>query len=93
MNTKTPVTGYRRPDSERRLIVPEKHALVLLCFFTITGLLSAVADVFTNTVPMAAGLRDLCLVICVTTFGLLLAGISLFFVSYKSKQPPSDGKG
>lgn len=93
MNTKLPVTGYRAPNSERRLKISEKHALVLLCFFTTIGLLSVVADVFTNTVPMAAGLRDLCLLICVTTFGLLLAGIALFFASYKSKQPSTAGKG
>jgi hypothetical protein len=66
--------------------VSEKHSLALLCFFTTTGLLMVVADVFTNTVPMPAGLRDFWLVICITTFGLLLIGITLFFLSYKSTQ-------
>ena len=58
----------------------EKHALALLGFFTTTGLLSVVAAVFTNTVPMPAGLRDICLIICVITFGLLVIGITLFFL-------------
>jgi hypothetical protein len=93
LHRKSPFTEYRRPDSERRVKVSEKHALTLLCFFTTTGLLSVVADVFTNTVPMPAGLRDFCLVICVITFGLLVTGITLFFLSYKSKQPSATGKG
>jgi hypothetical protein len=96
MNTifraKPPFTRRRRPDSERALKPSEKHAIALLCFFTTTGLLSVVADVFTNTVPMPAGLRDLWLVICVITFGLLLMGITLFFLSYKSKQPSTAEK-
>jgi purine-cytosine permease-like protein len=45
-----------------------------------------VADIFTNMVPMPAGLRYFWLAICVITFGILLIGITLFFLSYKSKQ-------
>ena len=63
----------------------EMHALALLCFFTITGLLSVFADVLINTVPMGAGLRDIWLVVCLIAFGLLLTGITLFFLSYKSE--------
>jgi hypothetical protein len=92
LHTKSPVTGYRRRDSERGVKVSEKHALALLCFFTTTGLLSVVADVFTNMVPMPAGLRDFWLVICVTAFGLSVTGITLFVLSYKSKQPSTHGK-
>jgi hypothetical protein len=96
MNTplypKSPLTEARRPESGRGVKVSEKHALVLLYFFTATGLLSVVADVFTNTIPMPAGLRDICLVVCVTTFGLLMTGIALFFLSYKSEQSSTPGK-
>jgi hypothetical protein len=92
LHRKSPFTGSRRPHSERGVKVSERHALALLGFFTTTGLLSVVADVFTNTVPMPAGLRDLWLVICVISFALLLTGITLFFLSYKSKQPSTTGK-
>ena len=86
LHTKSPFTEYRRPDSARGVKVSEKHALALLGFFTITGLLSVVADVFANTVPMPAGLQDFSVVVCVITFGLLVTGIALFFLSYKSEQ-------
>ncbi len=93
LHRKSPLTGPRRPDSERRAELSEKHSLALLGFFTTTGLLSVVADVLINTVPMPAGLRDIWLVVCVITFGLLITGITLFFLSYKSKQPSTTGKG
>jgi hypothetical protein len=86
LHKKSPFTGRRRPDSERGAEVSEKHSLALLCFFTTTGLLTVVADIFTNTVPMPASLRDFWLVICVISFGLLVIGITLFFLSYESKQ-------
>jgi hypothetical protein len=86
LHRKSPFTGSRRPDSQRGVEVSEKHSLALLCFFTTTGLLTVVADIFTNTVPMPAGLRYFWLVICVISFGLLVIGITLFFLSYKSKQ-------
>lgn len=92
LHPRSPLTEYRRPESGPGLKVSEKHAFVLLYFFTATGLLSVVADVFTNTVPMPAGLRDICLVVCVVTFGLLMTGIALFFLSYKSEQPSTTGK-
>jgi cytochrome c biogenesis protein CcdA len=84
LHRKSTFTEYRTLGSERGVKVSEKHALALLGFFTTTGLLSVVAAVFTNTVPMPAGLRDICLIICVITFGLLVIGITLFFLSYKS---------
>jgi purine-cytosine permease-like protein len=92
LHTKSPVTVSRRPDSERGVKLSEKHSLALLFFFTTTGLLMVVADIFTNTVPMPAGLRDFWLAICVTAFGLLMIGIALFFLSYKRKQPSTTGK-
>jgi hypothetical protein len=92
LRTKSMPTEYRGPDSERGVKLSEKHALALLCFFTITGLLSVVADVFTNTVPMPAGLREVCLFVCIITFGLLTTGITLFFLNYKSKQLSTTGK-
>jgi hypothetical protein len=72
--------------------VSEKHALALLCFFTAAGLLSIVTAIFTTMLPMPGGLRYFWLVICVITFGLLLVGITLFFLSYKSRQPSTTGK-
>jgi len=87
LHRKSPSTGCRRPDSARGAELSEKHSLAILCFFVPTGLLSVVADVFINTVPMPNGLRDFWLVICVVTFGLLLVGITLFFLSYKTSKP------
>ena len=52
LHRKSPSTGCRRPDSARGAELSEKHSLAILCFFVPTGLLSVVADVFTNTVPM-----------------------------------------
>jgi hypothetical protein len=92
LHTKSPFTGYRRPDSERGVKVSEKHSLALLCFFTLAGLLSIVTAIFTTMLPMPGGLRYFWLVICVTTFGLLLIGITLFCLSYNRKQPSTTGK-
>jgi hypothetical protein len=92
LHPKSPFTGYRRPASEPGVKVSEKHALALLCFFTFAGLLSIVAAIFTTMLPMPGGLRYFWLAICVTSFGLLLTGITLFFLSYKSKQPSTTGK-
>jgi cytochrome c biogenesis protein CcdA len=80
----------RTPDSARRVELSEKHSLALMGFFILVGLLSVLADVFTNTVPMPQGLRDFWLVICVVTFGLMIAGVTLFALSYKPTKP-SDG--
>jgi purine-cytosine permease-like protein len=87
IHSKSPFNGSRRPNSARRVEPSEKHSLPFMYFFVITGLLSVVADVFTNTVPMPSGLRDFWLVICLVTFGLLLVGITLFFLSYKTSKP------
>ena len=92
LHTKSPFTGYRRPDPERGVKVSEKHSLALLCFFTLAGLLSVVTAMFTTMLPMPGGLRYFWLVVCVLTFGLLLIGITLFCLSYKSKQPSTTGK-
>lgn len=92
LHTKSPFTGYRRPDSEPGGKVSEKHALAFLCFFTAAGLLSIVTAIFTTMLPMPGGLRYFWLVICVITFGLLLIGITLFCLSYESKQPSATGK-
>jgi hypothetical protein len=86
LHRKSPSIGGRSPGSERGVEVSEKHSLTLLGFFTATGLLSVVAAIFTTMLPMPAGLRYFWLVICVITFGLLLTGITLFCLSYKSKQ-------
>ena len=86
LHRKSPSIGGRSPGSKRSVELPEKHSLVLLGFFVPTGLVSVVADIFTNMVPMPAGLRYFWLAICVITFGPLLIGITLFFLSYKSKQ-------
>jgi purine-cytosine permease-like protein len=86
LHRKSPSIGGRSPGSKRSVELSEKHSLVLLGFFVPTGLVSVVADIFTNMVPMPAGLRYFWLAICLITFGLLLIGITLFFLSYKSKQ-------
>jgi H+/Cl- antiporter ClcA len=91
LDRNSPSTGSRRPNSARRAELSEKHSLALLGFFIIAGLLSVLADVFTNTgLPMPNGLRDFWLVICVVTFGLMVAGVTLFALSYKPTKP-SDG--
>ena len=90
LHSKSPLNGRSRLDSARRVEPSEKHSLVFMCFFIITGLLSVLADVFTNTVPMPSGLRDFWLVICAVTFGLMVAGVTLFALSYKTGRP-SDG--
>jgi hypothetical protein len=84
LHRKSPFTGSRRPDSERRVKLSEKHSLALLGFFTASGLLSVVTAIFTTMLPMPGGLRYFWLVICVITFGLLLIGITLFCLSYES---------
>ena len=56
------------PGSKRSVELSEKHSLALLGFFVPTGLLSVVADIFTNMVPMPAGLRYFWLAICVITY-------------------------
>jgi purine-cytosine permease-like protein len=86
LHRKSPSIGGRSPGSKRSVELSEKHSLALMGFFTTTGLLMVVADIFTNMVPMPAGLRFFWLAICVITFGLLLIGITLFFLSYRSKQ-------
>jgi hypothetical protein len=53
----------------------EKHSLAIMGFFITTGVLSVLADAFTKTVLMLNGLRDFWLVICVVTFGLMVAGV------------------
>jgi purine-cytosine permease-like protein len=85
LHRKSPSIGGRSPGSERSVEVSEKHSLALLCFFTLAGLLSVVTAIFTTMLPMPGGLRYFWLVICVTTFGLLLIGITLFCLSYESK--------
>ncbi len=85
LHRKSPFTESRRPDSERRVELSEKHSLALLGFFTASGLLSVVTAIFTTMLPMPGGLRYFWLVICVVTFGLLLIGITLFCLSYESK--------
>ena len=86
LHRKSPSIGGRSPGFKRSIELSEKHSLALLGFFVPTGLLSVVAAIFTNMVPMPASLRYFWLAICVITFGLLLIGITLFFLSYKSKQ-------
>ena len=87
LHRKSPSIGGRSPGSKRSVELSEKHSLALLYFFSATGLLSVVAAIFTNMIPMPAGLRYFWLVICVITFGLLLIGITLFCLSYKKNKP------
>jgi hypothetical protein len=76
-----------RSDSAVGIELSEKHSLAIMGFFVTTGLLSVVAAVFTNTVPMSNGLRSFWLVICIVTFGLTVLGVTLFFLSYKPGRP------
>ena len=78
LQRKSPSTESRRPDSARGVEMLEKHSLAIMGFFITTGLLSVLADAFTNTVSMLNGLRDFWFVICVVTFGLMVAGVHSF---------------
>jgi hypothetical protein len=60
----------------------EDRSIALLCFTTVNGLLSFVAAMFTNLLPLSVAWRYFWLIICIATFGLALTGIVLFSRSY-----------
>ena len=73
----------RNSNSARRLEVSETHSLVLLAFFTASGLVSVIAAVFT-TMLSHNGWRDFWLIVCVVSFLTLMVGITQFCMSYQS---------
>jgi hypothetical protein len=75
--------GGRIPRTRRTVEFPEHHALVMLCSFTATGLFAIVAAVFTTVLTLPPDWRDCWLAICIAALGVWLAGIVLFFRSYK----------
>jgi hypothetical protein len=86
LHTKYP-SVERVVSSERSVEVTEKRSLALLCFTTLSGLLSFVAAMFTTMLPLSAGWRYFWLVICVVTFGLCVSCDVLFILSYKTCKP------
>ena len=88
--TKSPSIRGHKPGLERSVEVPEDHSLELLCFTTVSGLLSFVAAMFTTMLPLSAGWRYFWLVICLVTFALSLIGLVRFCLSY---QHTGDGSG
>jgi hypothetical protein len=64
----------------------EKHAIHLLLFFTLSGLLYVTAAIFTTMVTFGV-LRDLFLALTVALFVGMLVGITLFFLSYQQHEP------
>ena len=78
--------GRRNPISVRALSASDKHAIHLLLFFTLSGLLYVTAAVFTTMLTYHA-LRDFFLVLTVVLFAGMVTGVTLFFVSYNPQQP------
>jgi hypothetical protein len=77
--------GRHNPVSVRALAASDKHALHLLLFFTLSGLLYVTAAVFTTMLTYHA-LRDIFLVLTILLFAGMVTGVTLFFVSYKPQQ-------
>jgi hypothetical protein len=71
----------RNSSSARALVASEKHAIHLLLFFTLSGLLYVTAAVFTTMLTYHA-LRDIFLVLTIVLFAGMVTGVTLFFVSY-----------
>lgn len=84
------MTG-RNSSSVRALMASEKHAIHLLLFFTLSGLLYVTAAVFTTVVTYHA-LRDVFLALTIVLFAGMVTGVTLFFVSYKPKARNADSK-
>jgi hypothetical protein len=78
--------GRHNPISVRALAASDRHAIHLLLFFTLSGLLYVTAAVFTTMLTYHA-LRDFFLVLTVVLFAGMVTGVTLFFVSYKPQQP------
>jgi hypothetical protein len=76
----------RNSNSAAALVVSEKHAIHLLLFFTISGLLYVTSAVFTTMLTYHV-LRDIFLALTITLFAGMVTGIALFFVSYSSTKP------
>jgi hypothetical protein len=87
LHRKSPSTESRRPDSARGVEMLEKHSLAIMGFFITTGLLSVLADAFTNTVSMLNGLRDFGSLFVSLPSVLWWPGFTLFFLSYKTSKP------
>ena len=78
LHRKQPSVESRNLSPDQSVKVTEKRSWALLCFITASGLLSIVAAMFTTMLPLSAGWRNIWLVICLVTFGLLMTGVFLF---------------
>src|ERR1700751_2683104 len=76
----------RNSSSARALVTSEKHAIPLLLFFTLSGLLYVTAAVFTTMLTYHA-LRDIFLALTIVLFAGMVIGVTLFFLNYMSHQP------
>lgn len=82
LDRKSQSVGRHNPISARALVASEKHAIHLLLFFTLSGLFSVTAAIFTTVVTYHA-LRDIFLALTIVLFAGMVIGVTLFFVSYK----------
>jgi hypothetical protein len=76
-----PSLGHN-PSSVRALVVSDRHAIHVLLFFTLSGLLYVTAAVFTTMLTYHV-LRDIFLALTIVLFAGMVTGVTLFFVSYK----------
>jgi hypothetical protein len=82
----------RSSKSARFVELSEKRSLAFLGFFTLSGLIYVTAAVFTTMLTFGVS-RDIWLAVTITTFAGMVAGITLFFVSYQSRASRiADGK-
>jgi hypothetical protein len=81
--------GRHNPLSVRALAAADKHAIHLLLFFTLSGLLYVTAAVFTTMLTYHA-LRDIFLALTIVLFAGMVTGVTLFFVSYKPQPRSAD---
>jgi hypothetical protein len=70
------------PSSVRALVASDRHAIQVLLFFTLSGLLYVTAAVFTTMLTYNV-LRDVFLALTIVLFAGMVTGVTLFFVSYK----------
>ena len=85
LDRKSQSIGGRNSSSARAMLVSEKHAIHLLLFFTLSGLLYVTAAIFTTMLTYHV-LRDIFLVLTIVLFAGMVTGVTLFFGSYKPQQ-------
>jgi|ERR1700730_6654691 hypothetical protein len=73
----------------RTLKTEDRYGLGTLCFATAMGLVSAIAGVFTNMLPLSVGWRYFWLAVCVACFVLAVIGVVLFSRHPIPKSPTS----